>query len=307
MSDTGGHRTLGVRHQVFVVNAWFRHFRWGGARATFGSGAQRVPWVQLIEATRTGGRMAATTATGYLSFDRIGMVFPDGTEAIREVSFTVDKGEFVTVVGPSGCGKSTLLKIAAGLLDPSRGSVLVDRERLGYVFQDPTLLPWRTVQQNVELLPSCTGWAKRSAPDSPTRAIATRRAQGFREPLPQVALGRHADALLAGPHADPQSAAVPLRRTVRRRRRDHPRAPQRRDASAVRDRGFRRAVHHPLDQRGRVHEHPRTGDVAPDRAESSPSSRCRSTYPRNPDLRFEPEFAAAQRPAVATALRGAHV
>ena len=63
--------------------------------------------------------MAASTATGYLSFDRIGMVFPDGTEAVGEVSFTVAKGEFVTVVGPSGCGKSTLLKIASGLLEPT--------------------------------------------------------------------------------------------------------------------------------------------------------------------------------------------
>ena len=58
----------------------------------------------------------------------------------------------MTVVGPSGCGKSTLLKIASGLLDPTAGSVTVDRARLGYVFQDATLLPWRTVAGNVELL-----------------------------------------------------------------------------------------------------------------------------------------------------------
>ena len=52
-----------------------------------------------------------------LEFDGIGMTFPDGTHAVDEVSFSVARGEFVTVVGPSGCGKSTLLKIAAGLLD----------------------------------------------------------------------------------------------------------------------------------------------------------------------------------------------
>jgi NitT/TauT family transport system ATP-binding protein len=94
----------------------------------------------------------AITATGSLAFDHIAMVFPDGTEAIRDVSFSVGLGEFVTVVGPSGCGKSTLLKIASGLLEPTRGTVTVDRDRLGYVFQDATLAPWRTVQQNVELL-----------------------------------------------------------------------------------------------------------------------------------------------------------
>ena len=97
---------------------------------------------------------AAMTARGTesLSFEHIGMTFPDGTEAVRDVSFTIRKGEFVTVVGPSGCGKSTLLKIASGLLEPTAGRVVVDRDRLGYVFQDATLLPWRTVRGNVELL-----------------------------------------------------------------------------------------------------------------------------------------------------------
>ncbi len=96
---------------------------------------------------------AASTATGIesLSFEHIGMIFPDGTEAVRDVSFSIRKGEFVTVVGPSGCGKSTLLKIASGLLEPTAGRVVVDRDRLGYVFQDATLLPWRTVKGNVEL------------------------------------------------------------------------------------------------------------------------------------------------------------
>ncbi len=96
----------------------------------------------------------AITARGTesLTFEHIGMTFPDGTEAVRDVSFTIRKGEFVTVVGPSGCGKSTLLKIASGLLEPTAGQVIVDRDRLGYVFQDATLLPWRTVTGNVELL-----------------------------------------------------------------------------------------------------------------------------------------------------------
>jgi NitT/TauT family transport system ATP-binding protein len=133
--------------------------------------------------------MAATTATGYLSFDRIGMVFPDGTEAIRDVSFGVDKGEFVTVVGPSGCGKSTLLKIASGLLDPTRGSVLVDRERLGYVFQDPTLLPWRTVEQNVELLPELHGMGRAERAALATRAIETVGLKGFEHHYPKALSG----------------------------------------------------------------------------------------------------------------------
>lgn len=98
-----------------------------------------------------------TTRTDSLAFNGIGMTFPDGTEAVREASFSVARGEFVTIVGPSGCGKSTLLKIASGLLEPTAGTVTVDRERLGYVFQDATLLPWRNVLGNVELLAELHG------------------------------------------------------------------------------------------------------------------------------------------------------
>lgn len=130
-----------------------------------------------------------TVTTGSLSFDRIGMVFPDGTEAIREVSFTVSKGEFVTVVGPSGCGKSTLLKIASGLLSPTRGTVSVDRDRLGYVFQDATLLPWRTVQQNVELLPELHGIGKEERRQLAAKAIATVGLSGFEHHYPKSLSG----------------------------------------------------------------------------------------------------------------------
>jgi NitT/TauT family transport system ATP-binding protein len=98
--------------------------------------------------------LAAETA---LSFRNISMTFPDGTHALDHVSFGVAKGEFVTIVGPSGCGKSTILKIASGLLRQTGGTVDVDRERLGYVFQDATLLPWRTVRQNIELLAELHG------------------------------------------------------------------------------------------------------------------------------------------------------
>jgi NitT/TauT family transport system ATP-binding protein len=77
--------------------------------------------------------------------------FPDGTLALAGVDFQIVTGEFVSVVGPSGCGKSTLLRIASGLTGPSDGVARASIEHIGYVFQDPTLLPWRTVQGNVEL------------------------------------------------------------------------------------------------------------------------------------------------------------
>jgi NitT/TauT family transport system ATP-binding protein len=124
---------------------------------------------------------APATATGGspLVFDHTGMVFPDGTEAVRDVSFSVSRGEFVTIVGPSGCGKSTLLKIASGLLEPTSGRVLVDRDRLGYVFQDATLLPWRTVLGNVELLAELHGIEKSERRRLALEAIDTVGLSGF--------------------------------------------------------------------------------------------------------------------------------
>jgi NitT/TauT family transport system ATP-binding protein len=92
-----------------------------------------------------------------LQFDHLSMTFPDGTQALNDVSFGVRAGEFVTVVGPSGCGKSTLLRNASGLTEPTQGTVQVDRGSLGYVFQDATLLPWRTVQRNIELFAELRG------------------------------------------------------------------------------------------------------------------------------------------------------
>lgn len=127
--------------------------------------------------------------TESLSFDRVGMIFPDGTEAVREVSFTVRKGEFVTIVGPSGCGKSTLLKIASGLLEPTSGSVQVDRDRLGYVFQDATLLPWRTVQGNVELFGELHDVPKGERARIAADAIALVGLVGFEQHYPKSLSG----------------------------------------------------------------------------------------------------------------------
>ena len=78
--------------------------------------------------------------------------YPNGTLAIDGVSLELKAGEFVAVVGPSGCGKSTLLRVAAGLQPPTAGTVSNTSEHVGFVFQDPTLLPWRSVLRNVELI-----------------------------------------------------------------------------------------------------------------------------------------------------------
>ncbi len=76
--------------------------------------------------------------------------------AVNEVSFTVSEGEFICVVGPSGCGKTTVLRLIAGLVPPTRGSILISGTPIsgpgsdrGMVFQDYALFPWRTVRDNV--------------------------------------------------------------------------------------------------------------------------------------------------------------
>lgn len=78
--------------------------------------------------------------------------------ALANISFEVEKGEFISIVGPSGCGKSTLLSIMAGLLTPTAGEIYVNGEKtqgisahIGYMLQKDNLLEWRTIYKNVML------------------------------------------------------------------------------------------------------------------------------------------------------------
>jgi NitT/TauT family transport system ATP-binding protein len=117
------------------------------------------------------------------------MRFPDGTDALDDVSLSVDSGEFVTIVGPSGCGKSTLLKIASGLLKASSGTVDVDPAGIGYVFQDATLLPWRTVWRNVELLTELHGISKAERERRVREAVDLVGLTGFEGHYPKALSG----------------------------------------------------------------------------------------------------------------------
>ena len=78
------------------------------------------------------------------------------TQALRDLTFHVPAGSFISLLGPSGCGKSTVINLAAGLLMPTAGKVHLagtevtgPRREVGIVFQQPTLLPWKTVLENV--------------------------------------------------------------------------------------------------------------------------------------------------------------
>ncbi|MGK7927981.1 MAG: ATP-binding cassette domain-containing protein, partial [Spirulina sp.] len=65
------------------------------------------------------------------------------------VSLTLKPGQILCLTGPSGCGKTTLLRIAAGLVSPKVGAIENSFSRMGYVFQDPRLLPWQTARENL--------------------------------------------------------------------------------------------------------------------------------------------------------------
>ena len=117
------------------------------------------------------------------------MVFSDGTHALDDVSFSVRQGEFVTVVGPSGCGKSTLLRVASGFEENASGTCEVDRESIGYVFQDATLLPWRTVQRNVELIAELHHMPKAERAERASEAIELVGLDGHQDKHPKQLSG----------------------------------------------------------------------------------------------------------------------
>ena len=141
-----------------------------------------------MTATATVRTQVATAGQG-LTFDHVSMTFPDGTKAIEEANFSIGPREFVSVVGPSGCGKSTLLKIASGLLPASGGQVTVDAGHIGYVFQDATLLPWRDVAGNVELLGELEGMPKAERRAAAQKAIELVGLKGFEDKYPKSLSG----------------------------------------------------------------------------------------------------------------------
>jgi NitT/TauT family transport system ATP-binding protein len=114
-------------------------------------------------------------------------------EAVRDVSFAVRPGEFVSLLGPSGCGKSTILNMIATLITPSAGEILIDGEpqargkvhpSVGYVFQRDTLFPWRTVAQNIGYALEIAGVPRAEMEHRVAEAIARARLQGFEQAYP---------------------------------------------------------------------------------------------------------------------------
>jgi len=239
-----------------------------------------------------------------LSFNGVSMVYPDGTHALSETSFDVRPGEFVTVVGPSGCGKSTLLKIASGLNRPTTGTVTVDRSKVGYVFQDATLLQWRNVQRNVELLAELEGVPKAERTRRADLAIQLVGLSGFEKKYPKQLSGGMkmraslARSLVLDPSVflfdEPFGAVDEI---TRERLND--------EVIALFNRqGFAGLfITHSISEAVFLSTRVLVMSARPGRIVAE--FPIPLAYPRVPDLRFEPEFARLCG-AISQELRGAH-
>ncbi|MFT4125147.1 MAG: ABC transporter ATP-binding protein [Gordonia sp. (in: high G+C Gram-positive bacteria)] len=130
-----------------------------------------------------------TTGRPIVGFEHCELTYPGGTQALKDVDLTVRQGEFVSVVGPSGCGKSTLLRLAAGLETITDGYLQCGTERIGYVFQDATLLPWRSVRDNVALLGELDGIGRDERAQRIAAALETVGLTAFADHLPHMLSG----------------------------------------------------------------------------------------------------------------------
>jgi len=145
---------------------------------TAASGAQQRPLLRLSDVAKT---------------------FSTGTVALAGIGLTIFPGEFVSLLGPSGCGKSTLLKLIAGLVAPSAGMIDWPQSTysadgnpepaLGFVFQEPTLLPWRTAADNVQLPLLLAGVNRQEARERVGEALAQVGLSAFADSYPRQLSG----------------------------------------------------------------------------------------------------------------------
>jgi NitT/TauT family transport system ATP-binding protein len=133
--------------------------------------------------------------------------------AIEDVTATIGKGEFVSIVGPSGCGKSTLLNIVAGFIAPTKGEVRVNGVKvqnkippgLGYIFQKDTVLPWFRVRDNIALGLRYRGSPEAEIKDKVAALLTLGNLEGFGDVYPYQLSGgmRRRVALLMTLACDP--------------------------------------------------------------------------------------------------------
>ena len=126
-----------------------------------------------------------------LAADHLAKRFDNGVQALADLSFTLNAGDFVSLLGPSGCGKSTALRLIAGLLAPDSGAVDFPggKPDMGFVFQEATLMPWADALTNVRL-PLDLQHVKRDDANARAEAVLARVGlKGFEHALPRELSG----------------------------------------------------------------------------------------------------------------------
>ena len=134
----------------------------------------------------------------YLVLNRLSKRYGDLT-AVEDLSLSVERGEFISLLGPSGCGKTTTLQMIAGFVEPSGGSIVLDgkdvsrtpanKRGLGMVFQNYALFPHMTVESNVGYGLRARGAARREIAETDARMLALVRMEGFERRLPRELSG----------------------------------------------------------------------------------------------------------------------
>jgi len=125
-----------------------------------------------------------------LSLDAVGKTFGRDIEALRGMSLDVRQGDFISLLGPSGCGKSTALRLIAGLIHPTKGRLRwVGESDLGIVFQEPTLMPWATVAENVWLPLRLAGRKRAEVEDDIAQVLGLVGLSGFEDAYPRELSG----------------------------------------------------------------------------------------------------------------------
>jgi len=119
-----------------------------------------------------------------LAIENLNHHFGDSQTVLADITFSMNRGEFVSVVGPSGCGKSTLLRLIAHLEPAAKGTINRHYTNAQMIFQESALLPWRTARQNIELV---RGLQQRHTSANPTSYLDTQSA------LSAVGLSNDAD------------------------------------------------------------------------------------------------------------------
>ena len=119
----------------------------------------------------------------------VSKVFDNGVQALAGVSLDVAAGEFLGILGPSGCGKSTLLRLVAGLASPTAGTIGRESGDIGFVFQEPTLMPWATALANVALPLKLRGMARGEREARAAVALDSVGLKGFERAFPRELSG----------------------------------------------------------------------------------------------------------------------